>query len=320
MRKAHFAMVLLGSLILVPVAQAQLSGWQSLSPSPLERTEVGAARVGGQIFVVGGFVPEGGSTGRMVRYEIADDAWREVKSLPIAVNHPGVTSHHGSVYVLGGFRDDGQISNRLYRYDPEQDRWKRLPDAPTARGALGLVGIGGRLYAAGGTTAATGEFRGLEIYDIDRRRWTEGPPMPTGRNHVAAAVFKGGIVVTGGRTDSGTNLDVVERYYRRNDDWNSMRRLTVPRSGHAAATLPTSVLPGRIVVFGGEQLSEGDSTIPSAEFLDISIGDWAPLPDMPTPRHGLGGASLGDTVYSLEGGPQPGLAFSSALESLQISR
>jgi hypothetical protein len=38
---------------------------------------------------------------------------------------------------------------------------------------------------------------------------------------------------------------------------------------------------------------------------------------MPTPRHGLGGTARGGTVYSLEGGPRPGLAFSNALESLR---
>jgi hypothetical protein len=39
---------------------------------------------------------------------------------------------------------------------------------------------------------------------------------------------------------------------------------------------------------------------------------------MRTPRHGLGGASLGRRVYSLEGGPQPGFAFSRALEALDL--
>ncbi len=111
------------------------------------------ARVGDRIYVVGGFVPDGGSTGRMARYDISEDAWTEVAPLPIAVNHPGVTAHRGFLYVTGGFTDAGGPSDRLYRYDPERDRWRRLPDMPTARGALGFVGIGGRLYAAGGMTA-----------------------------------------------------------------------------------------------------------------------------------------------------------------------
>jgi hypothetical protein len=39
---------------------------------------------------------------------------------------------------------------------------------------------------------------------------------------------------------------------------------------------------------------------------------------MLTPRHGLGGATKGRRIFALEGGPQPGLAFSSAVESLDL--
>jgi hypothetical protein len=293
-------------------------GWASLAPSPLERTEVGAGRIGDQIHVVGGFVSPGVSTGRMTRYDISDGTWDEARPLPIAVNHPGVTAHRGHLYVLGGFRDTGSPSDRLYRYDPERDRWKRLRDAPTARGALGLVGFGGRLYAAGGSTAQTGEFRGLEIYEIERRRWSEGPPMPTGRNHVGAAVWRRGIIVTGGRTDDGTNLDVVERYNRGRDPgrrrWGELPDLHVPRSGHAAVTV--RAMP---VVFGGEQLSEGTETIPDAEVFDVRQGDWLPLPPMPTPRHGLGGVAFGNRAFAAEGGPSPGLSYSGALEALRVT-
>ena len=39
---------------------------------------------------------------------------------------------------------------------------------------------------------------------------------------------------------------------------------------------------------------------------------------MITPRHGVGGVAKGDRIYALEGGPQPGLAYSSALEYLDL--
>jgi hypothetical protein len=281
----------------------------------LDRTEVGAGRIGDRIYVVGGFVPSGRSTGRMTRYDISAGSWSDASPLPIAVNHPGVTAHRGHLYLLGGIRDDSGPSDRLYRYDPDRDRWRPLPDAPTARGALGLVGIGGRLYAAGGITAETGEFRGLEIFDLDKRRWSQGPPMPTGRNHVGAAVWKRSIVVTGGRTDGGTNLDVVERYYRPRDRWNALPSLAVPRSGHAAA----SINGGAIAVFGGEQLSEGTETIPEAELFDPRARGWVPLPPMRTPRHGLGGVAFRGSVFAAEGGPEPGLSYSGALESLRVA-
>ena len=299
-------------------APAGGGGWASLTPSPIERTEVGAGRIGDRIYVVGGFVAPGVSTGRMTRYDISDGTWREVEPLPIGVNHPGVTAHRGHLYVLGGFTDTSGATSRFYRYAAGRDRWRRLPDAPTSRGALGFVGIGGHLYAAGGTTGQTGEFRGLEIYDIDERRWSQGPPMPTGRNHVGATVFKRGVVVIGGRTNAGTNLGVVERYYRGRDSgrrrWGELPDLEVPRSGHAAVSVD-----GMPVVFGGEQLSEGTNTIPEAEAFDPRQREWVPLPPMPTPRHGLGGVAAGRRAFAADGGPQPGYSFSNALEALRVT-
>jgi hypothetical protein len=181
------------------------------------------------------------------------------------------------------------------------------------------VGIGGRLYAAGGTNGSSGELRALEIFDLERRRWSEGPPMPTGRNHVAATVFKRGILVSGGRTDEGVNLDVVERYYRGRDPgrrrWGGLPDLDVSRSGHAAATV--NAMP---VVFGGEQLSSGGTTIPEVEAFDPRQREWRPLPPMPAPRHGLGGVPFRDAIFAAEGGPQPGYSFSGALESLRVAR
>jgi hypothetical protein len=41
---------------------------------------------------------------------------------------------------------------------------------------------------------------------------------------------------------------------------------------------------------------------------------------MPQPRHGLGVVAQGRRVFTVEGGPMPGLAFSRALETLTIPK
>jgi hypothetical protein len=45
---------------------------------------------------------------------------------------------------------------------------------------------------------------------------------------------------------------------------------------------------------------------------------WLRLPDLPTPRHGLGVVAFGKRVYVLGGGPRPGLFVSAANEYLQL--
>jgi len=46
---------------------------------------------------------------------------------------------------------------------------------------------------------------------------------------------------------------------------------------------------------------------------------WTALPDLPTPRHGLGVVALGGRIWAIAGGPQPGLTVSGAVESMPVS-
>jgi hypothetical protein len=50
----------------------------------------------------------------------------------------------------------------------------------------------------------------------------------------------------------------------------------------------------------------------------VASNVWEALPPMPTPRHGLGAAAIGDRIYVVSGGSQPGLAFSTANEALIV--
>ena len=52
---------------------------------------------------------------------------------------------------------------------------------------------------------------------------------------------------------------------------------------------------------------------------DVVKRRWSKLPDLRTPRHGLGVAALGGAVYVIGGGPQPGLYVSDANESLSVA-
>jgi hypothetical protein len=51
---------------------------------------------------------------------------------------------------------------------------------------------------------------------------------------------------------------------------------------------------------------------------DVRARRWARLPDLPTPRHGLGVVALGGRVWAVAGGPRPGLTVSGAVESLAV--
>ncbi|HYN90630.1 MAG TPA: kelch repeat-containing protein [Thermoleophilaceae bacterium] len=290
--------------------------WMPLPSAQLERTEVAAARVGGSIYVVGGFQPGGATSAAVERYDIRRRRWSRVRRMPLALNHTTAVANRGLLYVHGGYRgasDLSQPTGALLRYDPGSGRWRRLPSAPTPRAAHAAAVVGGRLYVAGGANDS-GSLRSLEVYDFARRRWSSGPSFPgPARNHTTGVASGGRFYVLAGR--DAANLAAAERYDPRRRVWERLPDLRTPRGGIASVRLRD----GRIVVFGGEDFGgSGDSTIRPVELFDPRSGRWSRLPGMRTPRHGLGGAALANRVFAIEGGPSPGLAFSDAIEFLDV--
>jgi N-acetylneuraminic acid mutarotase len=297
--------------MIAALAAAALS-WTALAPATLQRTEVGAARVGHYAYVVGGFVAPGRTSAAVERYDLRRDRWARVRHLPFGLNHAAAAAYGGRLYVLGGYRAKtalAQESAALLRYDPRTDRWTRLRDMPTARGALAVGVAGGRLYAAGGAAGGRA-LATLEIYDFATGRWHRGRDMAVAREHLAGVGLGGRFYALAGRTGAG-NLTVVERYDPASGRWRRLPDLRKARGGIAAAT------PGsRIVVVGGE---EAAGTIAEVEVYDPARRRWSALPDLPTPRHGLGAVAYRGAIYVLEGGPSPGFAFSAAAERLVLS-
>jgi N-acetylneuraminic acid mutarotase len=295
------------------LAGAALS-WGALPSAPLERSEVAATRIGGFIYVVGGFEPTRTSSA-VERYDIRRRRWKRVRSMPLAVNHPTAVAYGGDLYVHGGYAANlglTQPTGALQRYDPSRNRWSRLRPSPTPRAAHAVAVIGHRLYAAGGANES-GSLRSLEIYDFESRRWTRGPGFPPpARNHTTGVASGGRFYVLAGRDTR--NFTAAARYDPARRKWERLPPLHTARGGIASARLSD----GRIVVFGGERLEPGGTTIAEVELFDPRTRRWSSLPDMRTPRHGLGGAALGQRVFAIEGGPTPGFAFSSTIEVLEV--
>ena len=295
---------------------ARSDRWTPLRGSALERTEVAAARVGRFVYVVGGFINPGGATTAAVeRYDIRRDRWRRMGDMPVALNHTTAVTLGRHVYVHGGYAGATGLDQpvaTLLRYNPARDRWRRMRSSATPRAAHAAAAIGARLYVAGGAND-TGSLRSLEIYDTRTGRWSTGPSFPgPARNHTTGVASGGRFYVLAGR-DAG-NLGNAERYDPRRRAWQELPPLRTPRGGIASARLPD----GRIAVFGGERLTPGGTTIAEVELFDPRSGRWSSLPDLRTPRHGLGGVARGRRVYAIEGGTSPGLFFSDAIEFLDV--
>jgi hypothetical protein len=93
--------------------------------------------------------------------------------------------------------------------------------------------------------------------------------------------------VLGGR-DAG-NYATAERYDPRRRKWQKLPPLRVARAGIAAVRLGD----GRIVVFGGEVLGPGGTTIAEVEIFDPRRRRGGGGPPHPTPPPRGGGGARG---------------------------
>lgn len=299
--------------------------WRTLSPSPEARTEVAAAAVGASIYVLGGYGPGGAPSTAVARYDSATDQWSVVRPLPVSVNHAAAVSYRGDLYVVGGYTGApfslgigtggvAEATAAFWRYHPARDSWTAMPGAPSERGAAAAAVIGDDLFVAGGANALQ-PLRTLEIFDFRTGRWRRGPDLPLATEHTAGTAADGAFYVVGGRPFYGGGTHrFAQRYDPGRGSWTRVADLDTGHAGFAAMTVC-----GRALALGGEDPgSSPTGTVSNVEIYDPRSDRWERLPDMRTPRHGFGGAAVGDRIFALEGGPVTLLSVSNVSEALAV--
>ena len=313
------------------VERNETARWETRSPVPEGRTEVSVASDGATIYLIGGFGPGAGRRASapraMLTYDPTADRWTSAGEIPEGVNHAGFAATGGRLYIVGGFQDRTFTPTGAVRiYDPRAGGWRDGAPMPTPRGALAVAVLDGRIHALGGTAARSGDraphehgarrkdnsVGTHEVYDPAADAWTRLAPMPTPRNHLGAGVIAGKIHVVGGRVDGDMELTTHEVYDPATNAWSAGPPVPTGRSGIAVVTHGA-----RLYVFGGETVGRFRSrTFDEAERFDPATGRWEALRPMPTARHGLGAAAVGDAIYVLSGGPKAGMSFGTANERL----
>src|SRR5215207_4576100 len=291
-----------------PGSPARLA-WRELAPAPSERTEVTAAVAGDRIYLVGGYRRDGGTVATVEVYDPAAERWERGPDLPVAVNHAMAATAGGAIHVFGGYVAGNRPGTAAFRF--ESGGWRRVADLPEGRAAGTAVALGGTVYIAGGIAPGGGLAANMLVYDVAGDRWSTAPGPPTPREHLGGAGFDGLLYTVGGRTREAGNLAAFERFNPSSGRWSKLAALPTKRGGLAAA----ASCSGQIVAVGGEAAA----TFEEAESYDVRARRWRALPPMPTPRHGLGVVVAGTTLYTLAGGPEPGLHVADTLEALDLS-
>ena len=298
----------------LPLAGISPGRWVALPQAPTPRGEVSAARIGDDVYVVGGFDAAGHTSDAVQRLDLRTQRWSTVAPMPEALNHMSAVSFGAKLYVIGGYAGGADTSTGavrgFWRYDPDTRRWASMPDAPIARAAAGAAVLGHRLYVVGGRNDATSALSSLAIFDFDSGRWTLGPSLAHAREHLAAVAADGAIWALGGRALGLGSFTYVERYTPGASAWRAMPSLPTARSGFQAVSTA-----GSVVVVGGEQ---GTQTVAEVDRLDLRTARWRRLADLPVARHGLGVVADGPLVFAIDGGPQAGLTMSRLVSRLRV--
>jgi N-acetylneuraminic acid mutarotase len=298
------------------VTVARESFWTAAESMPTPRTEVTAAVLENEIYVIGGFDGSGQVTDIVEVYSIANNSWTKGVPLPEPLHHAAAASYNGKIYLVGGYTSPWSPSNKLFIYDSLQNKWQEGKPMPTARGALNANFINGTLYAIGGSSDRP--LNSNEAYNPSSDTWATKAFMPTARHHAGSAVVDGKIFVVGGRiSGSLENISVNEAYDPVQDKWiTDLEPMPSKRSGIAAAASSSYLTNSSIYVFGGE---ESLRTFNNNEKYDPKINKWMSEPPMPTARHGLAAVFVEENkIFVIGGGPQPGLSVSGANEIFHV--
>jgi non-specific serine/threonine protein kinase len=291
-----------------PPASA-VGGWQRLAPGLSQRTEVAAAAAGNRIVVAGGYRADGATVSTVEIFDTAAGRWEKGPDLPVPVNHAMAATVGERVYVFGGYLSSNRPTDVAFTLDSGQ--WRQIAALPQPRAAGTAAALGDTVYVAGGI-GPNGLAGDMLVYDAAGDRWSTAPGPPTRREHLGGAAFGGLVYTVGGRTGGvDTNLAAFEAYDPRTSVWTRLPDLPTRRGGLAA----TATCTGLIVAVGGE----AGATFPEVEAFEIQSRAWKALPPLPTPRHGLGVVALGNKVYTLSGGPKPGLHVADSTEAIEVS-
>lgn len=294
--------------------------WSAKPPLPFAVQEIYPALHKGRIHVVGGLLGEGGRvvgvSDRHVAYDPATGASEMLAALPAPRHHPQAVSHGGRLYVLGGFATNAGAVNWIMQretlvLDEAAGAWAALAAAPAAHGESVAAVISGRIHSVGGRTPKGAANLGYGdhadtdhhlVYDVGANSWSRAALALSKRNSAAGAMIGGLWHVAGGRHVTDGPSDAHEVYAPKEDKWRTAAPMP---KGSGAGGNAAGVIAGKLYVFGGEYFHDGGRVHAEVWAYDPKTDAWEAAAPMPTPRHGLGGITIGDGVWLVGGAKKP---------------
>ena len=195
--------------------------WVSLKDKPTAVRDVGAAVVGGKIYVPGGCDADGAPIPNLEVYDPEADSWSARAALPQPLCGYAIAALEGKLYVFGGWDGKG-YTRHVFIYDPDEDRWSKGTPMPTARGYAGAGAIEGQIYVVGGYDGRR-DLAVVEAYVPANEAgsgdpWVEHAALPDGRGGAGVVALRSKLYIIGGGWETGHETAIM--YDVLSDTWN----------------------------------------------------------------------------------------------------
>jgi kelch-like protein 10 len=140
---------------------------------------------------------------------------------------------NGTIYIVDGFSGEEHL-NSAEVYDPEVNQWTYTENI-SVRSGLSCIAYHGYIYAIGGLNCISCMCSG-EKYNPRTNTWMEIPHMFQKRTNFGIAVIDDMIFAVGGYKGA-TNLNAVEYYDEKSNEWIAARDMNICVSGLLACVI-----------------------------------------------------------------------------------
>lgn len=263
--------------------------------------ETAAVALDGRIYVLGGFDGALGIQDDVRVFDTATGTWSQGAPLPQAVHHANAAVVGDTIYVVGALQSfQFTAAGVVWAWTPAvDDGWRELAPMPAGaeRGSSVVGVIDGVIYLAGGLRGGAA-VADVSSYDPAGGTWADLPDLPAARDHACGGVIDGALYVAGGRqadieSTAATTWSLAPGGGGGGGGWTDRAAMPTGRGGTACG-----VIDGRLIVVGGEgNVAVSSGVFPQTEAYDAAADAWTTLAPMRTPRHGMGAAAWGGTLY-----------------------
>ncbi len=290
--------VKLGKIIMLLIVWS-VASWAGewINTTPLSIPRAGAASVvwQGKIYVFGGKSINNRVLNTVEVYDPVIEQWdtTRVPHFDKGRYNTAAVVFKNKIYLIGG-RNEGDVIDDVEVYDPVQNLWSEAQELHMEREGHTAAVLNGRIYVFGGQNEDHYVVGKVEWYDVNKNKWMEeknGMQQP--RVAPLALEINNLLYMFGGYYFGLTRTFYTAQLQSGNLKWVKGADLPQPRAYGVAILKQDSVF-----LIGGE-ISDGVTD--KVTVYDLNRKTYVQEASLNTPRSGLTGVCLHDTLFAIGG-------------------